>query len=179
MSKSERHWSVPVALTDVPESGLHLELSADAPTREAIAALAGVNALSRLEAVFDVARQGRGGLHVTGVVSGTVEQTCVVTLDPVENEVREEVDLVFGPPGAAPAEPAPEAVLHPDEAEPPEPLVDGTIDLGRIATEFLVLGVDPYPRKPDAVFAAPTAEVGSDSPFAALAALKKEDKKPG
>ena len=50
----------------------------------------------------------------------------------------------------------------------PEPLVDGTVDLGAIATEFLILGIDPYPRKPGAVFEAPPAGDGSAHPFAAL-----------
>ena len=29
----------------------------------------------------------------------------------------------------------------------PEPLVGGVVDLGVVATEFLALGIDPYPRK--------------------------------
>ena len=56
-----------------------------------------------------------------------------------------------------------------------EELVDGAIDLGAIAIEFLILGIDPYPRKADAVFEAPAA--GDDPaahPFAALAALASE-----
>ncbi len=36
----------------------------------------------------------------------------------------------------------------------PEPLVGGTIDLGALAIEFLIVGLDPYPRKPGAVFEA-------------------------
>ena len=50
----------------------------------------------------------------------------------------------------------------------------GVIDLGAVATEFLILGIDPYPRKPGAVFAAPPAAPGeaAEHPFAALAALK-------
>ena len=55
----------------------------------------------------------------------------------------------------------------------PEPLTGGVIDLGVIATEFLILAIDPYPRKPGAVFEAPDAPDDSDQPFAALAALKK------
>ena len=51
--------------------------------------------------------------------------------------------------------------------------VDGTIDLGAIATEFLILGIDPYPRKPGIVFDAPRTGEASGHPFAALAALKK------
>ena len=55
----------------------------------------------------------------------------------------------------------------------PEPLVGGMIDLGEVATEFLSLGLDPYPRKADAAFATPAAEDDTPHPFAALAALKK------
>jgi hypothetical protein len=54
----------------------------------------------------------------------------------------------------------------------PEPLVGGKVDLGAIATEFLILGLDPYPRKPGAVFDPPPEDRASDSPFAALAKLK-------
>ena len=60
-----------------------------------------------------------------------------------------------------------------EEAEPPEPLVGGTIDLGAVAVEFLMLGIDPYPRKEGAEFAAPSADLEGAHPFAALAALKK------
>jgi hypothetical protein len=56
----------------------------------------------------------------------------------------------------------------------PEPLVGGQIDLGAIATEFLILAIDPYPRKPDAVFQPPPGGDDSAHPFAALAALKGE-----
>ena len=33
-------------------------------------------------------------------------------------------------------------------ADPPEPIENGIIDLGRVATDALYLAVDPYPRKP-------------------------------
>jgi hypothetical protein len=62
-----------------------------------------------------------------------------------------------------------------DTDEPPEAIRDGVIDLGAVATEFLLLGLDPYPRKPGAVFEAPPAGDPVSHPFAALAALKKGD----
>ena len=49
-----------------------------------------------------------------------------------------------------------------------------------MATEFLLLGIDPYPRKADAVFDAPkgaTEDPGAN-PFAVLAKLKPEPPKP-
>ena len=49
-----------------------------------------------------------------------------------------------------------------------------SVDLGAVATEFLLLGIDPYPRKPGAVFDAPATGDPAGHPFAALAALKKD-----
>jgi uncharacterized metal-binding protein YceD (DUF177 family) len=165
-------WSVPVTAADVPETGRRLDLVADEPIRQAIVTTAGLAALPRLEAEFDLTRHGADGLHVAGRVAATVVQHCVVTLEPIESEIDETVDLVFVPQ----PEPAAEAAgqQSPDAAEPPESLRDGAVDLGAIATEFLLLGIDPYPRKPGAVFDAPVAEDDPSShPFAALAALKK------
>ena len=56
----------------------------------------------------------------------------------------------------------------------PEALVGGVIDLGVVATEFLILGLDPYPRKPDAVFEAPQDLKPDGGPFAALAGWSKD-----
>src|SRR5262245_54093391 len=146
---STRPWSVPVRLDEVPETGLRVDIEADAPVRTAVAAAAGVNEVPRLAAGFDVAGHGRDGLRVVGTVSARVHQTCVVTLDPIENEIEEAVDLVFMPP-SVPSGSANEVNLAAEAVDPPETLVDGVVDLGAVATEFLILGIDPYPRKPGA-----------------------------
>ena len=177
MTPSEQIWSVPVRADDVPEGGRHVELHADSRTREALARPAGLLDLARLDAIFDLTRQGRGGLRVTGTVSAAVRQACVVTLEPVDNEVEEAFDLVF-----VPGHEASGAAVSPDgtvDVSAPEPLISGIVDLGAIATEFLMLGIDPYPRKPGAVFTAPAAEGASDHPFAALAALQKSRRDDG
>jgi uncharacterized metal-binding protein YceD (DUF177 family) len=149
------------------------ELTADAETRAGVARLAGLRDLPRLEANFEVQRHGNGGLRVTGSVSATVGQTCVVTLEPLSNEVFEEIDVVFAPTSASAQKRAEPALVNPGQEEL-EPLIGGSIDLGALATEFLVLGVNPYPRKPGAVFEPPRAAAEEESPFAALGALKKD-----
>jgi uncharacterized metal-binding protein YceD (DUF177 family) len=167
-------WSVPLAITDVSEAGRHLDLVANAQARAAVASLAGLAALPRLEASFDVTRRGRGGLHVVGRVSATVGQTCVVTLEPVENEVDEAIDVAFVPAGATSLEEYGSGEVEVTLEDAPEPLVGNAIDLGAIATEFLILGLDPYPRRPDVVFETPPAAGDEPAhPFAALAGLKK------
>jgi uncharacterized metal-binding protein YceD (DUF177 family) len=168
-------WSVPLRFEDVPpETGRQVTLSADQQEREAIAAIAGLRELPRLDATFDVVRSGADGLHVTGAVSASVGQACVVTLEPIASEINEAVDLVFTPAGDDGA--SAEMSLDTDEAEI-EPFIDGVIDLGAIATEFLILGIDPYPRKPGAVFEAPSTGEPFAGPFAGLAALQKKPQK--
>jgi uncharacterized metal-binding protein YceD (DUF177 family) len=172
-------WSVPIAAADVPETGRRVDLVADATTRDAIAKIAGVAALPRLQVEFDLTQHGDGGLRVTGRVCATVEQACVVTLEPIQNEIDEAVDLVFMPePAAEAAGVARAAVAAADGADVDEALEtmhDGKVDLGAIAVEFLLLGIDPYPRKPGAVFDAPPTGDPAGHPFAALAALKKSE----
>jgi len=163
MSKSV--WNVPVLLADVPDTGLHLELEAPADVRVGLAELAGVRSLPELTASFEVTRRG-AGLRVLGHITARVGQTCVVTLEPVENAVEEDIDLLFLPGIAEPR------AQGDTEDELPEPLVDDRVDLGVIATEFLVLGIDPYPRKPGAAFESPQTDTDAPHPFAALAALK-------
>lgn len=169
----EQPWSAPIAVHDVPETGRSISLVADERTRAAIAKLAGLRTLPRLEARFNVTPRGRDGLHVTGSVSATVGQVCVVTLEPIESEIEESIDLEFAP-AAAPTIVEEEGVkVEVTSIGAPEPLVAGTIDLGAIATEFLILGIDRYPRKAGAVFEAPAETGEAGGPFAALAALKK------
>lgn len=175
MTTSELPWSVPVRADGVPEGGRHVVIHADRATRDALARAAGLLDLARLDATFDLTRYGKGGLRVAGTVSASLRQACVVTLDPLDSEIEEAVDVTFVP-GQDAANDA-DSALSLDVAaaapEPPEPLVDGIVDLGAVATEFLLLAIDPYPRKPGAVFATPAAESTSEHPFAALAALQK------
>jgi hypothetical protein len=163
-------WSVPVSITEVPETGLHVELEAPDVVRTDLAQLAGLRSLPRLTAIFDVIRRG-AGLRVLGHVSATVGQTCVVSLEPMENAVEEDVDLVFSDGMGVESTVVPSG--EEDQREP-ERLVDGRVDIGAVASEFLMLGIDPYPRRPGAEFAAPKVDTGGAHPFAALAALKKD-----
>jgi len=165
-------WNVLIRADDVPETGRHVKLSADAATRAAIAAHAGLRSLDRLEAAFEVTRRGRDGLRVTGEVNADVGQACVVTLEPVYNKVSERLEIDFLPASATAHVRTLADTVEDGGEEPPELLKDGSVDLGALAVEFLMLGLDPYPRKPDVEFVAPQVEPAASGPFAALAKLK-------
>jgi hypothetical protein len=106
----------------------------------------------------------------------------VVTLDPIESDIDEEIDLMFAPEAEARplADLIEEGQDERDDAEvpePPEAILGGIIDLGRLATDALFLGVDPYPRKAGAVFEAQVENPDpQDHPFAALKALQDKSK---
>jgi cytochrome b pre-mRNA-processing protein 3 len=166
-------WHVPVAVEEIAETGQHFDLIADAPVRAAVAKAAGLRDLPRFQANFDVTRSTGGGLHVVGSISATVGQNCVVTLEPLANEVGETIDLVFEPAQGV-AETAETDGQHRGvKWDDPEPLEGGIVDLGALATEFLILGLDPYPRKPGAVFVPPQGADLDQGPFAALGRLAK------
>jgi uncharacterized metal-binding protein YceD (DUF177 family) len=170
-------WRAFVPVVQIPERGLHRQIEADQAARAAMAEAAGLREMPFARATFDLMPRSGGRVHVSGRVQARVGQICVVTLEPLENEIDEEVDLIF-----APSEQIPQATVPADDddsvtemAEPPEPIENGSIDLGRIATDVLYLAIDPYPRKPGAVFE-PQVTVADpeDHPFAALRDLQAQ-----
>jgi Large ribosomal RNA subunit accumulation protein YceD len=176
-------WSVPVAVAQIPDTGLHRDIEASPATRQAMADVAGLREILSANASLDVTPMSGGRFHVVGRVRARIGQTCVVTLDPIENDIDEPIDLMFAPSEQIPAlsDLVDEAVESDVEIpDPPEPIDHGMIDLGRLATDALFLAIDPYPRKPDAVFQPPdVAEDPEDHPFAALKALQLDAKPPG
>src|SRR6201999_1404092 len=173
-------WRVPIVVEQIPDAGLHRAFEASDAVRAAMADLAALREISSASASFDLNLKSGGRVHVTGQVRARIGQTCVVTLDPIESEIDEAVDLMFAPSEQIPSLSAlVEQTAESDEEipDPPEPIVNGMIDLGRLATDALFLAIDPYPRRPDAAFE-PPAEIRdpADHPFAALKALQSDGK---
>jgi uncharacterized metal-binding protein YceD (DUF177 family) len=168
----EKLFSRVVRVDAIPREGQVIAIEAAPSEREELASLYRLPAIAALTATLRVEPWGRGGARVTGAVHGEVTQTCVVSLDPFPATVDEEVDVRFAPQTAASsgsvATKEAETFSPVDEDEP-DPIIDGTIDLGALTAEFLALGLDPYPRKPGLAFDEQrTNPEPTDSPFAAL-----------
>lgn len=185
-------FSRPISVDDVPETGLDIDVTATPEECAAVARDNDLPAVAALSGRFHLARRAGGRLHLTGTVEARVTQTCVVSLDPFESDVAQEVDVDFAPQAQAPApEPAgrrrdtsrrrappapppqPKAVSEAVDEDAPDPIVNGRIDLGVLTEEFLTLGLDLYPRKPGVAFEdlVDEPEPGR-SAFAALERLK-------
>jgi hypothetical protein len=176
MTERANPWSIAVAVAQIPDTGMHREIDANPGERSALADLGGLREVLSANASLDLTPMREGRVHVTGRVKARIGQTCVVTLDPIENDIDEAIDLIFAPPEQIPAladlvdESAESDAEIPD---PPEPIEAGMIDLGRLATDALLLGVDPYPRKLGAIFEPPAVSADpEDHPFAALKVLR-------
>ena len=170
-------------VAQLPDTGLHRDIEADLAARTSMAEVAGLREVLSASASLDVTPESGGRIHVTGHVRARIGQNCVVTLDPIENEIDEPIDLIFAPPEQIPqlSDLVDEAAESDTEIpDPPEPIINGVVDLGRLATDAMFLAVDPYPRRPDAVFE-PLIEAADpmDHPFAALKALQIDAKPPG
>jgi hypothetical protein len=176
-SGKDHPWSVPLAVAQIPDDGSHVAFEADAAQRAALAAVAGLREVFSASAGFDLSHGRDDTIHAVGRVQARIEQTCVVTLDPIESTIDEPIDVIFARSSDAPPPRVPVQDAEGDDPEsipdPPEPITGGMIDLGRVAADFLFLGIDPYPRKPGAVFEPPAVpDDPEDHPFAALKALK-------
>jgi len=165
-------WTFPVAVAELTEDGADFELAPDERIRTALARHVGVLAVPQLTAHLHVQPDGRGGAEVAGPLQATVRQTCVVTLEPFDNPINEEISIRFAP--ADTIAPETDGLVDLEAEDPPDALVDGTLDLAAVVAEFLALSIDPYPRKPGAVFSQPEAGESDrkSSPFAALEKLK-------
>jgi hypothetical protein len=188
--------SRPLQAASVPAEGLDVVIHANETERAALARDNGLVAVNDLEARLHVSRFGAQGLEASGQLRAKVVQTCVVTLEDFESTVEEAVQLRFAPSsafepesrragaqrgrpgdesgkrtrkGAPPRdEDASGGHIVDIDADAPDPMVGGAIDLGAAISEFFTLGLDPYPRKPGAVFEEPHRPDPEDNPFAAL-----------
>lgn len=163
----------------VQPRGTPVSIEATPGECEAIADALGILKVANASAEFLVTPFRKTGFKVTGEVRAEVEQACVVSLEPVPESISETVDLRFLP--ESEIEPVDEEIeVDIDAEDPPEPIVGAFVDLGVLATEFIAVGLDPYPRSPGAEFTPLIEDDGSEdeaeSPFAGLSALK--DKQP-
>ncbi|HIJ61774.1 MAG TPA: DUF177 domain-containing protein [Rhodospirillaceae bacterium] len=165
-------FSRPLSVERIGAAGRSSELSADENECRALAERFGILAVETLSARLTLRAHGPL-VHIEGRLAARVVQACVVTLDPVAAEIDEAFAITFGP---ELPEDSDELVIDLDTEDPPEPIIDGKIDLGEVVAEHLALALDPFPRSPGAVFAAPE-DADTAGAFAALAALRK--KSPG
>ena len=136
--------------------------------------------VSRLEGTLTIRPWHKTGFMIGGDLSASVAQECVVTLERVEEEVETRFERSFLPPEEA-AQVEPDEDVEVDfalESEDPPDILDGhTLNLLKIVSEHLALGLEPYPRKEGAqisdTYARGEEEDAKENPFDVLKQLKE------
>ncbi|MBS0244869.1 MAG: DUF177 domain-containing protein [Proteobacteria bacterium] len=164
---------------DIPGSGLDIRRDAAPDELLELAREIDVPAVRSLHVRYRIVPSAGDRFTLSGDLRAELTRECVVTLEPVEETVSADLSAIFSEsqPGADDPTPGPIADI---EAPESAPIVNGTIDVGRIVFEELVAGLDPYPKKQGAEFAweDKAAAASPANPFAALAQLKKAAKSP-
>ncbi len=149
-------WSFLAEIDKIDSTPKSFEFEADAEERADLARRLAIVSVEHAAATVTLQRVGGGVIHAMGFVRADVTQSCVVTLAPVPDHVEEEFEGWFGDKTAAVsfvrARQERDAKKGHTEAEileesvDPEPIVNGKVDIGELATQYLSLGLNPYPH---------------------------------
>ena len=168
-----------IRFADLPNrKRTHFTLEPSAEQRAALAADIDVPQIRKLKFDGALIPMGKRDWRVEATLGATVQQDCVVTLDPVTTRIDEDVTRTFVASFELPE--AEEIEISEDDDSDPLP---ATLDLYDVALEALTLALPAYPRKDGAVtgtdgramFTEPGKDVMTDEdarPFAGLGALR-------
>jgi uncharacterized metal-binding protein YceD (DUF177 family) len=124
-------------------AGARVDVEATPTELAALARRMGIPAIGALTCRFELHRAGGDAVQAHGSLRASVQQICVVTLEPFDSKLAEDFAVVFVPAGTESEEIDPEAD---DEIG----YQGGILDLGEAASEQLALALEPFPRKPGA-----------------------------
>lgn len=142
-----------------------------------IAAFMGIREVRDLRLKGEIRPVGQVDWEITGRLTATTVQACVVSLDPVVQNIDEPVARRYVP---TPSDVQPTDLDVDPEGDDDPDMIEDALDPGALALEVLALALDPYPRAQGAEIklarAAPPGitplEDAALKPFAGLADLK-------
>ena len=133
-----------------PNGSTALEVTASEGERAALTKRFGFLGLPVFSARVTVDRRAGGQVVVEGRLRGKIIQACILTLDPVTQDLDETFRIVFRQDLAEEVDPESGEAVVSAQADAPEPLSGNMLDVGEIVAEQLSLAADPYPRRPGA-----------------------------
>lgn len=186
MSEHPPEFSRPLVAATVDSGGINLEIKAESHELAKLAERFRIVSVDSLKAKLRLFAKG-DLICLEGRLTADVQQSCVVTLDPVSQHIDVDFTRTYGEEEAiakALADVEDGTDLDRLDEEEPDPIVNGVIDVGEAAAEELALQLDPFPRKPGASLEnspyldGNKGEEEKPHPFAGLAKLRdKLDKK--
>ncbi len=171
---AKAEFSRPFQVEDLQDGDVTLDLTADEAELAGLQARYGVDALTDVSAKLSLSAQPEGSVKVSGSVSAGLRQTCIVSLEPVEETIAEDISVLYLPAGVE--EPQDDGDFELDYET-----FDGlTIELGEMVAQQIAGAINPYPRRAGVEFGnqgqlGDNAGEERDNPFAVLQALKTNE----
>ncbi|MFD0915602.1 YceD family protein [Pseudahrensia aquimaris] len=178
-------FSLTVNVRKLSKKGEHHTFEANEVQRAEIAARYDLVSIESFVATAHAVPWRKGGVQVEGNITVKFTQPCAITAEPMDQTLEEPFNATFVPEGSKLAKPRVngegEIIVDAEGDDPPELFSGDTLELADIWLEFFALGIDPFAaiegaQLPSEVVPNPEAdeeEAAENSPFAALAALKK------
>ena len=189
----KQEWSIFQETEDIDESGVKKEVTLPEECKAALCQRLNLHSIKSLKASLRFERHAvNKAIHVEGTITADVEQKCVVTMEPVSEQVSDTFEAWYSDKGQTVSfakarrermsaqEQEEQAVLG--EEDDPEEIVDGKVDIGELIVQYVSLALEPYPRIAGARgnFGDPLEDAPEDTynnPFAALKDWKSSEKK--
>jgi uncharacterized metal-binding protein YceD (DUF177 family) len=163
-------FSTVIEVDEIPSKGLQMQLKADATQREALARRFDILGVDSLSAECRLTLLAGGPMvQVKGTILAVVQQSCVVTQASLKQSMRVPFSLEFAP--ASMVEENVELTL--EDADPPDVILEGKIDVGEAVAQQLALALDALPEGRKALL----DRTEPKNPFAALAGLSNSTSK--
>lgn len=139
----------PFDLGSMNGNGVEIKFVANLDDMSLVVEIINIVGLTRLEGNIQIKPWHKTGYMLTGELRATAVQECVVTLEPISEEVVEPFERTFISEAEATQEEPDEHVevdLILEAEDPPEVLIGHSINLLEIVAEHLALGLTPWPR---------------------------------
>ena len=125
--------------------------------------------VDRLASELCIRKVAKDCWEVTGHIVGQIVQSCSVTGAPVLENIDFQIEERYAP-----------TAKQTDQVEVGldgvEPIKNGAIDIGELAVQSLCLAATAWPRVEDAPDGYSVGDQGPDHQFAALSALKRQNR---
>lgn len=179
-----------VRVANIPIDGLDIRLQLQETEIEQLAIAVNAEKIANIDFAVHLKPAGKDRITVTGGITADLTHACIVTGDPIVQQLREEIDTRFWP--EKQVQKWLEAANDPGQQDSdraledePEPYSDDEIAIGQFLYEEFVSAVDLYPRKAGAEFdwqksefnVQTEEETSSQNPFSVLAPLKDKETK--
>jgi len=177
-TETERNYIL--RLADLRLADREIEIKATSKECAAIAARFEILCIEAFSANCTATPWRKKGISLTGRIRARLEQSCIVTLEPVAQQIDVPFRALFWP--AKYADELPDAGLSGEIFnditldDSPELYENDEINMGETVLEYFALAIDPYPKKPDTIIRPdrgnPEQVAIKPSPFLVLKDLK-------